>query len=65
MKLELLVFVGCFVKAVKESAAQLYLQWGGKEGGLASMLNEYHILHVAELCIVLIVIKVFNCSLTS
>lgn len=64
MKLELLGFVGCFVKAVKESAAQLYLQCRGKEGGLASMLNEYHVLHIAELCIVLMVVKVFNCSLT-
>lgn len=31
MKVELVVFVGCFVKAVKESAVQLSVQCGGKE----------------------------------
>lgn len=46
---ELLFFVGCFVKTVKESAAQLYLECGGKGDRLASMLNGYSILLIAEL----------------
>lgn len=60
---ELLVFVCCFVKAVKESAVQLYLECAEKGGRLASTLNEYSVLHIAELWVVLIALKYF--SLTS
>lgn len=54
---ELLAFVYCFVKTVKESAVQLYLECVGKGGRLASTLNEYPILHIAELWIVLLALK--------